>query len=80
MGPFIIACDNDRLYLTVNQEKDYSVEATRDIKQASKFYIIPSDSSRPYEFLIAYYDEHKPGLVEKRNTLTNLADLVRSVP
>ena len=40
VGPFYIACDDDTLYLTVNKEKNYEVEATYDIYKAKKFFIV----------------------------------------
>ena len=56
-GPFIIACNNDEVYLTVNKEEGYTIEGTINIAKASPFNIVPSDGSHPSEFMIVYYDE-----------------------
>ena len=54
-GPFIIACNNDEIYLTVNREEGYTIEGTIDVAKASSFHIISSDGSHPSEFMIVYY-------------------------
>ena len=56
-GPFIIACNNDEVYLTVNKEEGYSIEGTINIAKASPFHIVPSDGSHPSEFMIVYHGE-----------------------
>ena len=55
VGPFFISCNNDHVFLTVNPDNGYAVEGTKDLNQASEFYIIPKeDSGHPYEFQIAF--------------------------
>ena len=56
-GPFIIACNNDEVYLTVNKEEGYTIEGTINIAKASPFHIVPSDGSHPSEFMIVYHGE-----------------------
>lgn len=61
IGPFYITCDSERLFLTVNDQ--FQVVATRDEKQAKKFFIIPNDDGlTPFEFSIV----NKPESVYKR--------------
>ena len=56
-GPFLISCNNDDVYLTVNKEEGYTIEGTINIANASPFHIIPSDGSHPSEFMIVYHGE-----------------------
>ena len=56
-GPFIVACNDDGVYLTVNKSQNYAVEGTLNISKASPFHIIPSDGSHPNEFMMVYYSE-----------------------
>ncbi len=59
-GPFLISCGNDNIFWTVNTERGYAVEGTRNIQNASLFFIIPIDDGHPYEFNIAHYgDNHQ---------------------
>lgn len=43
VGPFYIACNWDQLYLTFNKSKDFQVEATYNINEASEFYVVRCD-------------------------------------
>lgn len=53
VGPYVIACADDRLYLTIDKEANYSAVATGNISKASLFYIVPTDDGgNPNEFLI----------------------------
>ena len=56
-GPFIISCNNDGVYLTVNKDENNSLEGTININKASTFHIVPSDGSHPNEFMIIYSSE-----------------------
>ena len=56
-GPFIVACNDDGVYLTVNKSQNYAVEGTLDINRASPFHIVPSDGSHPNEFMMVHYSE-----------------------
>ena len=60
-GPFIISCNNDGVYLTVNKDQNYSIEGTININKASPFHIVPSDGSHPNEFMMVYYGEKSFG-------------------
>ena len=69
-GPYLIACNNDRIFWMVNADNHYSVEATRDIKQASAFFIFPNeDGGHPYEFVIGYYGDSPKVLKQKASIL-----------
>ena len=71
-GPYLIACNNDRIFWTVNPDNNYAVEATQDIKQASAFFIFPNeDGSHPYEFIIGYYGDSRKVLKRMASTLTS---------
>lgn len=53
--PYIIACNNEKLFLKV--QPDGSVVACDNVREASEFYIIPTDNkAHPYDFHIAFYD------------------------
>ena len=54
-GPFIVACNDDGVYLTVNKGHGYAVEGTLDIHKASPFHIVPSDGSHPNEFMMVHH-------------------------
>ncbi len=59
-GPFLICCGNDNIFWSVNVDTGYAVEGTRNIRNASLFYIIPNDEgSNPYEFTIAYFGDNR---------------------
>ena len=48
------------------------MEATRDIKQASAFYVFPNeDGGHSYEFIIGYYGDSRKVLKRKASTLTS---------
>ena len=71
-GPYLIACNNDRIFWTVNPDNVYAVEATRDIKQASAFFVFPNeDGGHPYEFVIGYYGDSRKVLKRKASTLAS---------
>ena len=53
-----MACNDDRVYLTVNKEQNYAVEGTLDINRASPFHIVPSDGSHPNEFMMVHYTQN----------------------
>jgi hypothetical protein len=57
-GPFIVACNDDGVYLTVNKSQNYAVEGTLDINRASPFHIVPSDGSHPNEFMMVHYTQN----------------------
>ena len=49
----------------------YAIEGTRDIKRASPFYILGTEDSHPYDFVIAYRGENYDSERKKsRQTLT----------
>lgn len=55
----------------MNPEDGYTIEATRNISNASIFYVIPSDSGKyPYEFIIGYYGDNRKALRRTSSTLT----------
>lgn len=56
-GPFLISADSDRLFWRVNIDNGYAIEGTRDVKRASPFYILGTEDSHPYDFVIAYRGE-----------------------
>lgn len=69
-GPFLISCGND-IFWTVDTDRDYAVEGTRNVRNASFFYIIPNDDgANPYEFTIAYYGDNRKILRHGSSTLT----------
>ena len=49
VGPFIIACNRDSLYLRVN--KEFQVEATEKYSEASNFYIVRLDEDRYFSIV-----------------------------
>ena len=54
-GPFLIACNNDKIFLSVNARKGDIIEGTEDVHQASEFFVIHDDGNHPYEFRIAFF-------------------------
>ena len=47
------------------------MEATRDIKQASAFFVFPNeDGGHPYEFIIGYYGDSRKILKQQMSTLS----------
>ena len=58
VGPYLVACDDDKIFWSVNKDNNYAVEATRKVENASLFYVIPNDDgAHPYEFIIGYYGD-----------------------
>ena len=52
-GPFYIACNNDSIFLKVNE--NHQVEGTEDFSEASEFFILPNDDvSSEVTFSITY--------------------------
>ena len=84
-GPFIISCNNDGVYLTVNKDENDSLEGTININKASTFHIVPSDGSHPNEFMIIYCSEDtssRRDQLRRGSTSLNvhLQQAVRSMP
>ena len=70
-GPFLISFHNDTMFWSVNSDRDYAVEATRNIRNASLFYVIPSDDGEnPYEFVLGYLGDNRSLLKRATSTLT----------
>ena len=65
VGPFYISCNWDRLYLMVNKDKDFQVEATHDIDKATEFFIVRCDEGDNH-FNIVY---EAPALFERRKDI-----------
>ena len=58
VGPYLVACCDDKIFWRVNKADKFAVEATRKVDDASLFYVFPSDSgAHPYEFIIGYYGD-----------------------
>ena len=71
-GPYLIACNDDKIFWTVNPDNNYAVEATRDIKQASAFFVLSNeDGGHPYEFVIGFYGDSRKVLKRKASTLAS---------
>ena len=71
-GPYLIACNDDRIFWTVNPDNNYAVEATRDIRHASAFFVFPNeDGGHPYEFIIGYYGDSRRVLKRTKSVLSS---------
>ena len=84
-GPFIISCNNDAVYLTVNKDENDSLEGTININKASTFHIVPSDGSHPNEFMIIYCSEKTSARRDQfrrgsSSLNVNLQQAVRPIP
>lgn len=49
------------VYLTVNKERNYSVEGTINVAKASSFHVVPCDGSHPNEFMLIYHNKESTG-------------------
>ena len=62
------------MFWSVNSDRDYAVEATRNIRNASLFYVIPNDDGEnPYEFVLGYLGDNRSLLKRATSTLTPLS-------
>ena len=69
------------MFLMVNPDNNYAVEATRDIKQASAFFVFPNeDGGHPYEFNIGYYDDDRKVRKRKASILSASCPGVDPIP
>ena len=77
-GPYIISCDDNRLFLTVDTS-NHTVLATHEIGNASLFFIDPNeDTGNINEFTITYYgDSEAAALTLPSSRLTPTSEEVQ---
>jgi len=79
VGPYLIACCDDKIFWSVNEDDNFAVEATQKVENASLFYVIPKDDGvHPYDFIIGYYGDKQ--LTRMPSTLSLHDKQVESVP
>ena len=59
VGPFIISCNRDHVYLKVTDDhnEEFEVQATQNIAEASKFYIVRLDERNYFNIVYEYSSE-----------------------
>lgn len=77
-GPYIISCDDNRLFLTVDTS-NHKVLATREVGNASLFFVDPNeDTGNINEFTITYYgDSDAAALTRPSSRLTPTSEVVQ---
>ena len=65
VGPFIVACNRESVYLKVN--KEFQVEATEKLSEASYFYIVRLDEDRYFSIVyeVSNVDDLKESIKRK---------------
>ena len=72
-GPFFISCNRESIFLSVSDSQE--VEATQDIKYASKFFIVRCDEGDDHFFIV-----HEASPSNEENLKENVAQFEKVPP